>query len=244
MSARPPPYARRAESGSALQIKWARQTFTVLPQRALLWHETSSLFIADPHFGKDAAFRAIGLPVPGSCTPATVTRLAVLVSALQPARLIILGDFLHARCGRTTAVWDALLAWRRTCRDLRITLVRGNHDRAAGDPIPELDIDCVQEGWRAGPLALRHAPRDDLRQESSDARDGAFAMYGHVHPAVSFEDGCGRLQLPCLLIRGPVAVLPAFGHFTGCCALRPASTDRVFVMTDGEVIDVSPRRSP
>lgn len=238
-----------------MHFEWAGQAFTVLADRALLWHDQDgapsaggqgsggTLIIADPHFGKDAAFRSIGVPVPGACTPTTVARLASLVARVNPWRLLILGDFLHARCGRTSATWEALGAWRRRHRDLEITLVRGNHDRSAGDPIAELGIRCVQEGWREGPFLLRHTPRDDLLLEPADRRSGACVLYGHIHPAVAFEDGAGRLKLPCLLVRDRLAILPAFGEFTGCAEVRPAAGDRVFVMFDNQVLDVSPARS-
>src|SRR5689334_20345471 len=54
-------------------------------QRAAFDPQLKSLFIADAHFGKDAVFRAHGLPVPAGATADDLARLDALIAA-------------HARC--------------------------------------------------------------------------------------------------------------------------------------------------
>ena len=101
-------------------------------ERALLWTRMRTLFVADVHLGKAAAFRAGGVPVPRGSTAADLARLAALVDASGAQRLVVLGDFLHAKAGVVPALDAAFLAWRDAHPSLAITLVRGNHDANAG----------------------------------------------------------------------------------------------------------------
>lgn len=73
----------------------------LLPERALYWPAARTLVIADPHFGKAAAFRARGVPVPEFTTLDNLARLDAVLSRTSAERLVVLGDFLHARQGRS-----------------------------------------------------------------------------------------------------------------------------------------------
>src|SRR5690606_14364397 len=117
---------------ASVAIDRAGQRLVALPERALWWPARHVLFIADPHFGKAAAFRAHGLPVPSGTTAATLGRLDGLLQAHPAKQLVVLGDFLHARAARAPAVLDALRQWRARWPRLHCTLVRGNHDSHAG----------------------------------------------------------------------------------------------------------------
>ena len=48
-----------------------------------------------------------------------------------------------------------------------------------------------------------------------------------------------RVRLPCFHIAREVAVLPAFGRFTGGLTIRPSVSDRVFVTVAGEIFEAS-----
>ena len=58
-------------------------------ERALLWTRMRTLFVADVHLGKAAAFRAGGVPVPRGSTAADLARLAALVDASGAQRLVV-----------------------------------------------------------------------------------------------------------------------------------------------------------
>src|SRR5512144_2160135 len=130
----------------------------LLPERAVFWRRTRTLFIADPHFGKAAAFRSAGVPVPAGTTEGTLARIDATLARTGAARLVFLGDFLHARQGRSAATVAALGAWRERHGELDVVLVRGNHDRRAGDPPPELRICCVDAPMIEKPLGFVHHP--------------------------------------------------------------------------------------
>src|SRR5690606_34595922 len=98
----------------------------LLPQRAAFWPAHRMLIVADVHFGKAAAFRAQGVPVPRGTTSDNLRRLTALVEAHAANEILFLGDFLHARAAHATATLDALRQWRAEHPSLKLTLVRGN----------------------------------------------------------------------------------------------------------------------
>ena len=188
-------------------IEWAGETLLLLPQRAVWWERQRTLFIADPHFGKAAAFRHAGIPVPETLHSDDLARLDEILRTRGAQRLVILGDFLHARSGRSDATLGALAAWRARLADLEIVLVLGNHDRRAGAPPSDLHIQCVAGPWPLPPFHCCHEP-----QEIADA----FVLAGHLHPAFRLSERIGSaLRGPCFVFGPRLAVLPAFGDFTG-----------------------------
>lgn len=198
----------------------------------------TALVVADLHFGKAATFRARGLPVPQGTTTATLHRLGALLASTGATRLIVLGDFLHAREAHAPATLAALRAWRDRQRALEILLVEGNHDRHAGAPPAELDIRVVGEPWRVGPLALCHHPQ---------VLPGAIVLAGHLHPCVRLYGGaCDSVRLPCFWWRpqegGGLLLLPAFGEFTGGAPITRETGDRVIALGDGRLFELPPVR--
>ena len=194
-------------SSHPLVLACAGETLGLLPERALWWPARRVLFVADLHLGKAAAYRALGQPVPAGTTRENLDRLSALLRHYTPAELVFLGDFLHAAEARTASVLSALAQWRDRCVDLRCTLVRGNHDRRAGDPPASLGIAIVNEPWLIGPFAACHHPQAHATHP---------VIAGHVHPVVKLQ-GRGRehLRLPCFVLDAQKLVLPAFGEFTG-----------------------------
>lgn len=203
---------------------------SLLPEKAVYWPARQTLLIADPHFGKAAAFRLSGLFVPRGTTRGALVRIDAMLQATKATRLIFLGDFLHARRGRHQQLFTELAEWRTRQSHVEVLLIRGNHDRGAGDPPAELGISCVDAPYCDGPFAFAHHPVPQAN---------AYVLAGHLHPCVSLH-GHGRqhVQLPCFWFGPEVGVLPAFGEFTGCAKIRQSPGDRVFVIGEGEVIDL------
>lgn len=211
----------------------AGEDVDLLPDRAMFWRASSTLFIADPHFGKTAAFRAAGIAAPETVTQHDLARLDRLIAQTAPSRLVILGDFFHARGGRIPETEALIARWRSSHAELSVTLVRGNHDLHAGDPPDEWDIECVDPGAVLGPFVLCHAQEDRVSAEG-------YRLCGHLHPAVMLDDGScmSPERLPCFLLDGGLGILPAFGRFTGMRALRPRPGQRVYAMGDGMVLEI------
>jgi uncharacterized protein len=213
-----------------IAIEFAAETLHLLAQKALYWPREKTLFIADAHFGKAAAFRAAGVALPGGSTRAQLARIDVCVRQTNAARIVFLGDFLHSKDARARETFERFAAWRNENAALSLTLVRGNHDLHAGDPPREWRIDCIDEGETIGPFCLAHHPEPDLR---------GYVLAGHVHPAVRLVGRANdSVRLPCFWFGPYVAVLPAFGEFTGTYTVQPKSGDAVYVVVEESVVRV------
>lgn len=214
---------------ASIESELAGELVRLFADRAIFWLRERTLFIADPHFGKGTTFRRFGLAVPDD-TSRELERLSNLLSATGASRLIILGDFLHARAGSTDHLFKQLIDWRSRHASVTMTLIEGNHDRAA-DPLPaELHFETETTPIDLGPFNCRHEP------ERSSAK---HVLAGHVHPAISIRDRNGTsLRGPCFWVQPCMTVLPAFGSFTGTGIIQPADGDRVFIVGEGSIFSL------
>ncbi len=211
---------------SAREVTIGGEAVLLLPQKAVYWPREKMLIIADIHFGKAASFRAKGIPVPRGTTTQNLDALDELMALHDTAQVMFLGDFLHARAAHAPATLAAMLAWRHTHRELRLLLVRGNHDRHAGDPAATLGIEMADEPYQVGPFAFCHHP--DI------AADG-YVLAGHVHPVYLLSSRLDSLRLPCFLAGQTRMILPSFGAFTGGFVVAPKPGERVWV-SSGEAV--------
>jgi DNA ligase-associated metallophosphoesterase len=213
------PGAPTAAAVDALATVIAGERVELLAERALHWPRERTLFVADVHLGKAATFRAHGVPIPGGVTATDLARLSRLIERTGAARIIVLGDLLHARAGRVPALDAAVVAWRRGHRDVRVILVRGNHDAHAGDPPPAWDIECVADPSAFAPFLACHEPVIPA---------SGYALCGHVHPGVRLVGrGEETARLPCFVLGPRHAILPAFGRFTGLALVTPSAGARL-----------------
>jgi len=222
----------------SLPIEWNDLSLELHPQRAVHWPARSTLIIADAHFGKAAAFRHHGVPVPEGTTQADLDRLTALLVRTRAERLVILGDFFHARAGRDDATMLALSQWRLGHAELEMLMVRGNHDLHAGDPPSEWNIQCHPECFPLDGMTIAHHP-----DHSSLISATPPALCGHVHPCVVLRDRDGSSFRATVFHFGPrIAILPAFGSFTGTHPISPRRGDRVFAIGPDQVVEVHARR--
>jgi hypothetical protein len=108
---------------SDYKLKIADEILHLLPERALFWPRTQTLFIADPHLGKVATFRTHAIPLPEGNTAADLQRLGQAIDRTGATKLMILGDLFHTARGRADAVVSAVTAWREQYAALAIYLV-------------------------------------------------------------------------------------------------------------------------
>jgi DNA ligase-associated metallophosphoesterase len=210
----------------SVTVEAAGERLVLLARKAVFWPRERLLAIADIHFGKAAAFRALGIPVPRGTTSENLDALDALIDATGANHVLFLGDFLHARAAHAAGTQAAMLAWRRCRCDLILTLVRGNHDKHAGDPAELLAIDLVDEPWTVGPLSFCHHP---------DLDAPGYVLAGHVHPVYVLATRFDALRLPCFVLGPRRMILPSFGSFTGGHVVRPEADDRIFI-TSGEAV--------
>ncbi len=217
---------------NACATELAGERVLLLPQKALYWPAGKTLMVADIHFGKAASFRALGVPVPRGTTSENLATLDHLIAAHAIERIVFLGDFLHAKAAQAPATLQAMLAWRERHPALALLLVRGNHDRHAGDPSELLEVTLADEPYACGPFALCHHP---------DLACASYVIAGHVHPVYHLRTARESLRLPCFVLGTRRAILPAFGAFTGGHSLLPHVTDRVFVVAEELVFPIEIR---
>ena len=218
---------RQAADGS-LTVTVAGESVQLCAERGMYVPQLRTLVVTDLHWGKAASFRAAHIPLPSGTTAADLARLARLVERTGAEHLVVLGDLIHARAGRHERVLTALQQWRDAHASLAITLVRGNHDRHAGDPPELLRIQCVDGPWVFGPFTCAHEP---------DAIDGAYVLAGHLHPSVTVRGKARQHARLCCFAFGPeVGILPAFASFTGGGAYVRDPRDRIYAIAEDDVI--------
>lgn len=212
-----PPVVHAGPDGHVLEL-W--------PHRAAYDPALKLLLVADAHFGKAHTFRRHGLAVPQAAEQAMVSRLDDVLQRTGAQELVFLGDLLHGPWSQEPQALRDLAGWRARHPGLQVTLVRGNHDRQAGDPPAALEMSVQAGPLRRGPWALVHEPQ---------TVEGAYALAGHLHPGVRLQER-GRLSLraPCFRMTPRVGVLPAFGAFTGLHIEPPIGDDRLYAVIEDE----------
>ncbi len=216
-------------SDGSLALVLAGEPMQLLPDRALFWPARRTLSVADVHFGKDAAFRRAGLAIPHGALEADLARLHRLIEGTDADRLVVLGDFFHARPHPDEPLIERFGAWRRQHAALTVEVIRGNHDRHAGSAL-ETHLRWREEPAPEPPFLLRHEPA---------ATPGAYVLAGHLHPVFRLAGTAGdTARLPVFHVSSDVAVLPAFGEFTGGHPVCPRAGDRLYVTTGERVLGI------
>jgi DNA ligase-associated metallophosphoesterase len=200
------------------------------PERALFLPRARALIVADVHLGKDSAFRAGGIPVPRGATDDSLERLSRAIERKAAKRLVFLGDLVHSRSGLDQKTLEAVAAWRSRHAAIEMILIPGNHDLRSGGLPHDWRIDMETEELIEDPFVFRHQPAGSPH---------GYTIAGHIHPAVQLV-GPGRQKerIACFIFGEEFGILPAFGTFTGTYLVKPQSGDRVFAVTQDEIVEV------
>ncbi len=212
------------------EISLQNETLQLFSERAAYWVRTATLLIADTHWGKAATMRSAGIPIPGGTTTADMERLSALVKRTGARRIVLLGDVIHAKAGRAPKTLAAVAEWRRQNPALELVMVRGNHDRHAGDPPASLNIECVDAPKIEPPFVFQHFPAPSGK---------GYALAGHTHPAYRLHGIAGeRATVACFHFTPAFGTLPAFGALTGCALIYPETGDTLYGIAGDEVIQL------
>jgi metallophosphoesterase superfamily enzyme len=116
--------------------------------------------------------------------------------------------------------------------NISFELVLGNHDVMS-------DLQYERKGIRLhnelvlGNFILTHHPLEEVAP-------GYYNLAGHIHPGVClYGKGRQAMTLPCFYFGRQQALLPAFGVFTGLAKIRTYKNDKVFVIVEDKILDVS-----
>lgn len=176
-------------------------TFTNL--RALFWKRENALIISDLHVGKAAHFRKNGIAMPTDILQKDLNNMEQLLNYFEVHHLLIVGDLFHA--GKNSEL-DIFCEWRKQFSDLKITLIKGNHDKIKKEFYCENCIDLVEDKLEIPSFTFVHEPA---------IKDNEFTISGHIHPGIVVGNHRERVKLPCFSYSKNQLVLPAFSEFTG-----------------------------
>jgi uncharacterized protein len=197
-------------------------------QRSIFWEEQKALIVSDLHFGKTGHFRKSGIPVPQTIYKEDLQRLVSLLNYFKPAQLIVVGDFFHSH---ENTELDLFKRWRNDFPDLKIILVRGNHDILKDSWYKEADIEVIEKELLQRPFLFMHDRCTD--------RDDVYTFCGHIHPGIYLR-GLGRqgLRLPCFYFAKDHCILPAFSRFTGTALIEPERNENVYAIVENKLLQM------
>lgn len=174
-------------------------------QRVIYWEKENALILSDVHIGKSAHFQKSGIPIPSSVLLSDLSRLAQLIHHFNVNCLIVVGDLFHASYNKDL---DIFKEWLNDFKELKIKLIKGNHDRLRSSIYKAFQIEVFPKELKIDKLKFVH----DFLDNETDF----FTISGHTHPGVFFKGKARqRIKLPCYQITENQLILPAFSLFTG-----------------------------
>ncbi|WP_304065420.1 ligase-associated DNA damage response endonuclease PdeM [Pedobacter glucosidilyticus] len=208
-------------------VKIANEDLVLLPEKAILLPTYRTLLLADVHLGKGGHFRKSGIPIPKQLAQEDLATLSDLIDKHQPETIIFLGDLFHSDFNQD---WEWFQLWRELHLNIKLILVKGNHDILPDTLYKQLDITVVKD-YNLGFLLFLH----DLPKEKSNK----FILYGHLHPGITISGkGKQKISLPCFYFKENEGILPAFGKFTGKYTLKKSEEAQIFAIGGSKIFKV------
>ncbi len=182
-------------------IRLLDEELVALSCGAAFWPATRTLIVADLHFEKGSSFARRGAPIPPYDTAATLARLAATITAIDPVRVISLGDAFHDSAGPERMSEQDRDRLMRLQAGREWIWIAGNHDADAVGDVGGVRV----EELSVGPLTFRHEPKRGARGE----------ICGHLHPAARVRVSAGTVRRHCFAGDGARLILPAYGAYAG-----------------------------
>jgi hypothetical protein len=192
------------ESAPSLRthINVAGHKMRPLAAGALYWEAEDTLLVADLHLEKGAAFAALGMLLPPYDTRTTLERLAKTIRAVDPSRVVSLGDSFHRADSARRLAGEDLDFLLKLQRGREWYWICGNHD----PHLPASIGGTVCATLTICGLTMRHEP-----SPAQSTREIA----GHLHPVARIARRGAVLRYRCFATDGNRLVMPAFGAYTG-----------------------------
>lgn len=217
---------------------YALQKFRVREQdlclsadRSIYWENEHALIVSDLHFGKTGHFRKAGIAVPQSVFKEDIQRLVAQVQYFKPQQLIVVGDMFHSYANKEL---ELFVKWRCDFEELKIRLVKGNHDILNKKWYADQQIEVHDHTLNISAFCFQHDPG-----ECSSGSDNPYVLSGHIHPGITIN-GVGKqtLRFPCFYFTESYCVLPAFSRFTGVVSVAPQGQDVAFAIVNNSLVAV------
>ncbi|MEO0881828.1 MAG: ligase-associated DNA damage response endonuclease PdeM [Pseudomonadota bacterium] len=194
-------------------ISLCGQELTLLPAGGLWWGSEETLIVSDLHLEKGSSYAAKGQMLPPYDTSATLAEVEAMVSALDPKRIISLGDSFHDGGAEARLCDGDRVRIRALTNSADWFWVEGNHDP---DPPASLGGEGRNE-LRLGKLVFRHEPKGEVGE-----------VAGHLHPAAKVRARGRAVRRRCFATNGHSLILPSLGAYTGGLNICDAAFVDVF----------------
>lgn len=215
-----------------LPFLFHQQNLWLSPGRCIFWEEESILILSDLHFGKSGHFRKSGIGIPQNIFKEDIQKLFSQIQFFKPKTVLIAGDLFHSTENKEI---NFFLKWRNDIPDVAFYLIRGNHDILTKRFYKQANITLFENKLTIRNFCFTH----DITSVFEDDHEKLFTFSGHIHPGIKMNGIASQsIMLPCFYFGKNHAVLPAFSAFTGLAKLRPARTDHVFVLLNGQVMKI------
>ncbi|WP_417429900.1 ligase-associated DNA damage response endonuclease PdeM [Halpernia sp.] len=194
--------------------------------RAVFWKRENALIISDLHVGKAAHFRKNGIAMPTDILQKDLENLEKLLDFFDVHHLLIVGDLFHA--GKNSELY-IFCEWRKQFSHLKITLIKGNHDRIKKEFYCDNCIDLIENKLEIPPFTFIHEPK--IQEEQ-------FTISGHIHPGVIVGNRKESVKMPCFSYSKNQLILPAFSEFTGLDTKTLKRNFKAIAFTKGLIFEV------
>ena len=192
----------------------------VLRCSGALWVEAERTLVAsDLHLEKGSAFAVRGQMLPPYDSPATLAKLEAEIEALDPARVVLLGDSFHDSKAVDRLYTDDHARLDRLAAGRDWVWLEGNHDLKALAGALDILTGRIVTTLQVGRLTLIHEPQPG-------EQPGEVA--GHLHPAARVSAHGRGVRRPCFVTDGRRLLMPAFGAFTGGLDVRDPAVAGLF----------------
>jgi DNA ligase-associated metallophosphoesterase len=172
--------------------------------RAIYWPNENALILSDLHIGKTGHFKKHGIPMPDAILQKDLKRLELLIYHFKAEKLLVVGDLFHAQYNEDMVTFKT---WLLKFKQLKIILIKGNHDRLSKKIMNEFSFQIETE-LELRPFLLVH--------QHLETHKNRFTISGHIHPGIFIKGkGKQKLKLPCYQLSDSQIILPAFSLFTG-----------------------------
>lgn len=211
-----------------MTINCKGESLLLSKDKAIYWEAKKMLIISDLHLGKAAHFRRAGIQVPSTVSGTDLDKLAALIAEFSPEILLVTGDMFHHKVNSET---ETFKLWRAQYAELRIILIKGNHDLLKGDDYTELALEVYPTELLCGPFRFIH--------DQPRVADEYYNITGHIHPGITiYGKARQRLKFPCFYFGKTCAILPAFSVFTGLSKVHAEEGDQFYAITPERVVAV------
>ena len=210
------------------KIHYKEEVLTLTNQRVIFWESQKSLILSDLHIGKSAHFQRSGIPIPKDVLTTDLERLKQLILHYNAENLIIVGDLFHAEYNSDL---DEFKEWLTQFKNLRLQLIKGNHDRLSNAIYEQFDIEIFATELSLNSLKFVH--------DNVSETEKCFTISGHIHPGVFIKGkGRQRIKLPCFQVTENQLILPAFSLFTGLNTRQSLKNCKNFCFTDDGIFEL------